>query len=86
MSNKPAIPPSDTTGGDNSLRNYLVEEFVEDYQHGHITRRQALQKLTAVFGSAIVATGFLAACAPEQAATPTPQATRQPFQTPSARS
>ncbi len=74
MSNKPAIPPSDTTGGDNSLRNYLVEEFVEDHQEGRITRRQALQKLSAIFGSSIVATSFLAACTTAPAATPAPAA------------
>ena len=58
------IPPSTTTGGDDSLRNYLVEEFVEDYQEGHITRREALKKLASIFGSMAVASTFLAACAP----------------------
>ncbi|MDP2662743.1 MAG: dienelactone hydrolase family protein [Dehalococcoidia bacterium] len=82
MSNKPTIPPSDTTGGDNSLRNYLVEEFVEDCQEGRITRRQALQKLSAIFGSSIVATGFLAACAAAPTATPAPPpATKAPAST-----
>jgi carboxymethylenebutenolidase len=68
----PPIPPSATTGGDDSLRNYLVTEFVEDYQEGHLSRRDALKKLAAIFGSMSVATSFLAACAPAPTATPVP--------------
>jgi len=87
MSHQPVIPPSDTTGGDNSMRNYLVEEFVEDYQEGHITRREALQKLAAVFGSAAFASSFLAACAPAPTATPVPPtATKPPTTAPTATS
>ncbi len=66
------IPPSSTTGGDDSLRNYLIEEFVEDYQEGKITRREALKKLAAIFGSAAIANSFLAACVPAPTATPVP--------------
>lgn len=66
------IPPSSTTGGDDSLRNYLIEEFVEDYQEGKITRREVLKKLAAIFGSAAIANSFLAACAPTPTATPVP--------------
>ncbi|MBI4318152.1 MAG: dienelactone hydrolase family protein [Chloroflexi bacterium] len=77
-SNKPSIPPSDTTGGDNSLRNYLVEEFVEDFQEGRISRREALVKLSAIFGSIVVATNFLAACV----AAPTPTPTAKPAAAP----
>jgi carboxymethylenebutenolidase len=76
MSTTPPIPPSSTTGGDDSLRNYLVTEFVEDYQEGHITRREALKRLAAIFGSIALANSFLAACAP--APTPAPTATRVP--------
>lgn len=72
MGNKLNIPPSSTTGGDDSLRNYLIEEFVEDYQEGKITRREALKKLAAIFGSAAIANSFLAACAPAPTATPVP--------------
>lgn len=72
MHKKPNIPPSATTGGDDSLRNYLVEEFVEDYQEGHITRREALKKLASIFGSVAIANSFLAACAPAPTATPVP--------------
>ncbi len=66
------IPPSSTTGGDDSLRNYLIEEFVEDYQEGKITRREVLKKLAAIFGSAALANSFLAACAPAPTAAPVP--------------
>jgi carboxymethylenebutenolidase len=71
-SQTPPIPPSETTGGDDSLRNYLVTEFVEDYHEGHITRRDAIKKLAAIFGSAAFATNFLAACSPTPTATPVP--------------
>lgn len=70
MSTKIPIPPSGM--GDDSLRNYLVEEFVEDYQDGRITRREALVKLASIFGSMAIATSFLAACAPAPTATPVP--------------
>ena len=70
MNPRPPIPPSGMT--DDSLRNYLIEEFVEDYQEGKITRRDALKKLGAIFGSMLIATNFLAACAPELTATPVP--------------
>ncbi len=70
MSDKPQIPPSGM--GDDSLRNYLIEEFVEDYQEGHITRREAIKKLAMIFGSLVVANNFLAACAPAPTATTAP--------------
>lgn len=77
MSTTPPIPPSETTGGDDSLRNYLVTEFVEDYHDGHITRREAIKKLAAIFGSATFASTFLAACAPTPTATPVPPTATQ---------
>ena len=70
MTTKLSIPPSGME--DDSLRNYLVEEFVEDYQDGRITRREALVKLASIFGSMAIATNFLAACAPALTATPVP--------------
>ncbi len=48
----------------NWLQRYLAEEYVEDYQEGALTRRQALKYLGAVLGSAAAATTLLAACAP----------------------
>lgn len=74
MSHLP-IPPSGMN--DDSMRNYLIEEFVEDYQEGKLSRREALQKLGAIFGSMVVATSFLAACAPAPTATPVPPTATQ---------
>ena len=48
----------------NHLQRYLVEEAVEDYREGHITRRDALKMIAGVFGTMVAATTFLAACAP----------------------
>ena len=71
MNNHPPIPPSGRE--DDSLRNYMIEEFVEEYQEGHMTRRDALKRLAGLFGSAAFASTFLAACAP-----PAPTATPVP--------
>lgn len=45
----------------NHLQRYLVDEFVEDYMEGHLTRRQALRLLTGITGTAVAAQ-LLAAC------------------------
>lgn len=44
------------------MQRYLVEEFLEEYQEGHLSRRQALRQLTLITGSGAVAVGLLAAC------------------------
>jgi carboxymethylenebutenolidase len=54
----------------NIFQNYLVEEFAEDYQEGHLTRREALKLIAGVTGSLVVATTILSACAPPETATP----------------
>ena len=56
------------------LQQYLVDEFVEDYQHGQMTRRDALRRIAAVTGSVALADALLAACAAPEAAS-TSQAT-----------
>jgi carboxymethylenebutenolidase len=56
------------------LQQYLVDEFVEDYQHGQMSRRDAFKRIVAVTGSASFASALLAACG----ATPTPTATAVP--------
>ncbi|MER3458120.1 MAG: dienelactone hydrolase family protein, partial [Chloroflexota bacterium] len=33
------------------LKQYLIDEFVEDYQAGRMTRREALKRLTGLTGS-----------------------------------
>lgn len=48
----------------NLFQKYLVEEFAEDYQEGHLTRREALKLLVGVTGSLFAANSILAACAP----------------------
>lgn len=55
----------------NHLQRYLVEEYVEDYQEGAMTRRQALKFIAAVMGSLAVANTVLAGCAPMPAPEPT---------------
>ena len=60
-------------GQDTSLRDYILEEFIEDFQEGEINRREALQRIAAITGSVAIASAILAACATpdEQAASPT---------------
>jgi carboxymethylenebutenolidase len=48
----------------NLFQQYLVEEFAEDYQEGHLTRREALKLIVGVTGSLFAANSILAACAP----------------------
>lgn len=69
MSSHPPIPPSGNP--DDFFRNYMIDEFVGEYQEGHMTRREALKKLAGLFGSMAIASTFLAACAPP-APTPAP--------------
>ncbi len=58
----------------NDFQRYLAEEFVEEYQEGRITRREALKLIASVMGSMVLASSFLAACAPpaQETATPAP--------------
>ena len=58
----------------NDMQLYLVDEYVEDYQEGLITRRQALKRIAAVSGSLAFATTTLAACGEPTANTSTPNA------------
>ena len=43
----------------NLFQNYLVEEFAEDYQEGHLSRRDALKLIGAITGSLILANSIL---------------------------
>lgn len=72
MSKLPPIPPSGK--GDDILRNYMIEEFVEEYQEGRMTRRDVLKRLAGLLGSAAFASTFLAACAPPSPTPPPPTA------------
>jgi len=64
----------------NHLQRYLVEEYVEDYQEGAMTRRRALKYIATVMGSLAVANTVLAGCAPPPAPAPTaaPHSTAAP--------
>ena len=55
---------------DDSLNQYLIDEFIEDYQHGQISRRDALKLLTGLVGAASAA-ALVAACAPAAPPSPT---------------
>lgn len=57
-------------GHDEGLKRYLIDEFIEDYQHGQLTRRQTLKLLTGLVGAASAA-ALVAACAPAAQPTPT---------------
>jgi carboxymethylenebutenolidase len=48
----------------NYFQHYLVDEFAEDYQEGHITRREALKLIAGVTGSILLADLILAGCTP----------------------
>jgi len=65
------------------FKQYLLDEFVEDYQEGHLSRREALKLIAAVTGSLTLASTILAACAPPQvASTSVPAPTDAPSQAP----
>lgn len=60
MSNEPARQVKE----DDSLKQYLIEEFIEDYQEGRLSRRDALKRLVGLTASVAVSNALLAACAP----------------------
>ena len=60
------------------LQQYLVDEFVEDYQHGHMSRRDAFKRIAAVTGSVALAAALLAACGPVPTPTAAPAPTKAP--------
>jgi carboxymethylenebutenolidase len=60
----------------NWLQRYLAEEYVEDYQEGALTRRQALKFISAVMGNEAEAKTLLSASEPPAPLVPTPEYTR----------
>jgi carboxymethylenebutenolidase len=50
------------------FQKYLVEEYIEDYEKGYMSRRQALKLIAGVTGSLAMANTLLAACAAPAAA------------------
>lgn len=70
----------------NDMQQYLVDEFVEDYQTGHMTRRDALRRIAAITGSVAMATTILAACGGPAESTATPSASAATAGSPAAAS
>src|SRR6185503_10547153 len=72
----------------NLFQRYLAEEFVEDYEEGRLSRRDALKLIASVTGSLVAANSILAACtpAPEVTETTIPSATDSPTTSPAASS
>jgi carboxymethylenebutenolidase len=67
----------------NETQRYFVEEHVEDFRDGLISRRELIRRVTLIAGSAALATTILAACdlGPRPAATtssPAPSPTGSP--------
>ncbi len=73
MSNQTSDPEPLHRAKDESLKQYLIDEFVEDYQEGKLTRREALKRLLGLTTSLALANSILAACAPP-ATRPSPTA------------
>ena len=48
----------------NETQRYLIEEHVEEYQEGRISRRELLRRVTLISGSAALAATIVAACGP----------------------
>ena len=59
----------------NLFQKYLLDEYIEDYQHQLISRREALKVIASIVGSLVVANSILAACAPLDEATSEPIST-----------
>jgi carboxymethylenebutenolidase len=62
------VPMRDTL---NDMQQYLVDEFVEDYQSGEMSRRDALRRIAAITGSMAMAVTILSACGSPAATTET---------------
>ncbi len=78
------MPKIDPLKSLNHLQRYLVEEYVEDYQQGAMTRRQALKYIAAVIGSLAAANTVLAGCTPMPAPAATAAASAAPTAAPTA--
>lgn len=51
----------------NYMQQYLIEEFIEEYTEGHISRRDMLRRILAVTGSIATTATVLVACGPQTA-------------------
>jgi carboxymethylenebutenolidase len=76
----------------NETQRYFIEEHIEDFRDGLITRRELVRRVALIAGSSALATSILTACdlspraTPTAAASPTPSGAlvAQPFATPPA--
>ncbi|MEX2046084.1 MAG: dienelactone hydrolase family protein [Chloroflexota bacterium] len=77
----------------NETQRYFIDEHIEDYMDGLISRRELLRRVTLISGSAVLAASIVAACGtpPPSAVSPTatvaattasPALVAQPFATP----
>jgi carboxymethylenebutenolidase len=62
----------------NDYQRYLADEFIEDYQEGRLSRRDALKLIASVTGSMMVASSMLAACTPDGPPGAAPSSTLTP--------
>lgn len=67
------------TKQDDSLKQYLIEEFLENYTEGRMTRRDALKRLVGLTASVALSNMLLSACAPAAAPTAAPSASSTAF-------
>src|SRR5256712_12404218 len=68
----------------NETQRYFIEEHVEDFRDGFITRRELVRRVTLIAGGATAAAAILAACdmTPRPASGSAPAASAAPSATP----
>src|SRR5947208_12154569 len=68
----------------NEAQRYFIEEHVEDFRDGFITRRELVRRVTLIAGGATAAAAILAACdmTPRRASGSAPAASAAPSATP----
>jgi len=62
----------------NQMQRYLGEEMIEEYQEGHMSRREMLRRLLGICGSSAAVAALLAACGASSATQPAPTAAASP--------
>src|SRR5262245_31375131 len=70
LKNRDAVPVDQL----NQMQRYLGEEMIEEYQEGHMSRREMLRRLLGICGSSAAVAALLAACGASSATPPTPTA------------
>jgi carboxymethylenebutenolidase len=62
----------------NQMQRYLGEEMIEEYQEGHMSRREMLKRLLGICGSSTAVAALLAACGASSATPPASTAAASP--------